>query len=154
MLFIFRCTECVLTGSILCFQFISKFVECNFSIISCSCANDQCHVVEQVETIQWRWFTLCVCCYFVPPEYRTLYLFLNCDGCSVLICNVLFVMTGYRHCMVERNIDDDTWNVQFLCKVFIPFQQCITDVVTCDNQVWKRNISCFGVCQFFRFLTC
>ena len=28
--------------------------------------------------------------------------------------------------MVERNIDDDTWNVQFLCKVFIPFQQCIT----------------------------
>ena len=45
-------------------------------------------------------------------------------------------------------------NIQLYSQVFIPFQQCITNVVTCDYQIGQRNISCRRVNQNIGFLTC
>ena len=56
--------------------------------------------------------------------------------------------------MVERYVDYDAGNIQFYCKVFIPFQQCVTNVVTCDNQIGQRNLSCGRVNQNFGCYAC
>ena len=153
------------------FQFICKCLECDFSIVQRTASYDQCHVVEQVETIQRRRFVLSHVSDSVPVVYRTLCLvfyffeflpvkrsaadyFQLRNSVSELVCNICFCIFRNRHCVVERYIDNDARNIQLYSQVFIPFQQCITNVVTCDYQIGQRNISCRRVNQYIGFLTC
>ena len=163
--------ECVDTCFQVFFQFVSESFECDFSIVQRTACYDQSHVVEQVETIQRRGFIFCEVSDSVPLIYGTLCLVFNFleflpiersatdyfqlrNSISEFVSDICFCIFRNRHCVVERYVDYDAGNIQFYCKVFIPFQQCVTNVVTCDNQVGQRNSSCGRVNQNFRFYTC
>ena len=153
------------------FQFICECFECDFSIVQGTASYDQCHVVEQVETIQRRGFVFSHISDSVPVVYGTLCLVFNFleffpversaadyfqlrNSVSELISDICFCIFRNRHCVVERYVDYDAGDIQFCSQVFIPFQQCVTNVVTCDYQIGQGNVSCRRVNQYFGFFTC
>ena len=166
------CTlECIYASLQVFFQLVSECLECDFSIILGTACNNQSHIVEQVETVQRRRFVLSHISDSVPVVYGTLCLVLNffellpverlaadnfqlSDCISELVSNVCLCVFRNRHCVVERYIDYDAGNIQFRSKVFVPFQQCVTDVVTCNYQVGQRNISRRRVYQNFGLNAC
>ena len=76
------------------------------------------------------------------------------NSVSKLVCNIRLCIFRYRHCMVKRNVYNNTRYIKFNCKIFIPLKKCVAYIVACNNKIRERNSGCRRIFKRFGSNSC